>query len=71
MPSAAGESATGGYTLVDAGVVWRHERERSVLEVFAEGRNLGDVDARVHTSFLKDFAPLPGRNVSVGVRVSF
>ena len=68
---AAGESATGGHTLVDAGVTWRQEREVATLEVFAEGRNLTDRDARVHTSFLKDVAPLPGRSVAVGVRVAF
>ena len=34
-------------------------------------RNLTDQDIRVHTSYLKDFAPLPGRNLAVGVRVAF
>ena len=37
----------------------------------AEGRNLTDRDARVHTSFLKDVAPLPGRALSTGVRLTF
>jgi len=65
------ESATDGYTLVDAGLAYHWDVGRAGWEAFLEGRNLTDKDARVHTSYLKDFAPLPGRNVAVGVRVSF
>jgi iron complex outermembrane recepter protein len=35
------------------------------------GSNLLDETARVHASFLKDLAPLPGRNFTAGVRYSF
>lgn len=65
------ESATDGYTLVDAGLAYHWDGELAGWEVFVEGRNLGDEQARAHTSYLKDFAPLPGRNVMTGVRVSF
>lgn len=65
------ESPTGGYTLLDAGVAYHWDVGQAGWEAFLEGRNLTDEDARVHTSFLKDFAPLPGRNVAMGVRVSF
>ena len=65
------ESATDGYTLIDAGVAYHWDIGGAGWEAFLEGRNLTDQDARVHTSYLKDFAPLAGRNLAVGVRVSF
>jgi iron complex outermembrane receptor protein len=43
----------------------------SPLQVFVEGRNLGNAEAREHTSFLKGVAPLPGRNVRVGLVHNF
>ncbi|TNJ35262.1 TonB-dependent receptor [Arenimonas terrae] len=68
---AAGESATDGYTLVDAGLAYHWDVGATGWEAFLEGRNLTNQEARAHTSFLKDFASLPGRNVAVGLRVSF
>lgn len=68
---AALESATEGYTRVDAGLAYHWDVGNAGWEAFFEGRNLTDVDARVHTSYLKDFAPLPGRNLAVGLRVAF
>jgi len=44
---------------------------RASLDLFLKGRNLGDRDARLHTSFLKDEAPLPGRDIEVGLRTAF
>lgn len=68
---AENETPTDGYTLLDAGVAYHWDVGGAGWEAFLEGRNLTDQEARVHTSFLKDFAPLPGRNVAMGVRVSF
>jgi len=68
---AALESATEGYTRVDAGLAYHWDVGSAGWEAFFEGRNLTDQDARVHTSYLKDLAPLPGRNLAVGVRVAF
>ncbi|MFY2764124.1 TonB-dependent receptor [Arenimonas sp. MALMAid1274] len=65
------ESATDGYTLIDAGLAYHWDVGGTGWEAFLEGRNLTDEEARVHTSYLKDFAPLPGRNLAVGLRVSF
>lgn len=66
------ETPTPGYTLVDAHLAWHHDtRAGNALELFADGSNLLDREARVHTSFLKDLAPLPGRGVSVGLRLFF
>lgn len=65
------ETPTEGYTRIDAGLAYHWDVGSAGWEAFFEGRNLADKDARVHTSYLKDFAPLPGRNLAVGVRVTF
>jgi iron complex outermembrane receptor protein len=66
------ESATPGYTMVDAHVAWHQDTPAgNAWEVFLDGSNLLDEEARPHTSFLKDLAPLPGRGVAFGVRMFF
>ncbi len=69
--TAPGESSTDGYTLCSADVTYEFMLDRTHWQLFARGTNLSDEDARVSTSFLKDVAPLPGRNVNLGVRLSF
>ncbi|WP_434030246.1 TonB-dependent receptor [[Pseudomonas] boreopolis] len=68
---AVGETPTAGYTMVDAHVAYHIDRANTAWEVFLDGNNLTDQDARVHTSFLKDDVMLPGRNYSFGVRMFF
>ncbi|HZX81210.1 MAG TPA: TonB-dependent receptor [Lysobacter sp.] len=69
---AAFEDATPGYTLVDAHLTWHLDASGGTAwELFVDGTNLLDEDARVHTSFLKDHAPLPGRGIAFGVRAFF
>jgi iron complex outermembrane receptor protein len=68
---AVDETPTSGYTLLDAGLAYEFDLGGGGWEAFLEGRNLTDREARVHTSFLKDYAPLPGRNIAAGVRVRF
>lgn len=68
---APNETPTAGYTLVDAGLAYHWDSERAGWELFLEGRNLTDREARSHTSFLKSLAPLPGRNLQAGLRISF
>ncbi len=41
------------------------------LSLFVRGTNLTDDEARVHTSFIKDIAPLRGANFQFGVQASF
>jgi len=66
------ETPTPGYTLVDAHVAWHQDTKAgNAWELFVDGSNLLDEEARVHTSFLKDVAPLPGRGVAFGVRAYF
>lgn len=65
------EEPTAGYTMLNADLQWTIGRDRSAqYEIFVRGTNLLDEDARRHTSFLKEVAPLPGRNYSVGFRVN-
>jgi iron complex outermembrane receptor protein len=66
------ETATDGYTLLNADVRWRlGVGAGTELELFANATNLGDELARKHTSFVKDVAPLPGRNYTIGLRTRF
>lgn len=65
---AAFESATPGYTRVDASVRYRlRYGNNRHADLYLLGKNLGDRDIRVHTSFLKDVAPLAGRSFIFGV----
>ena len=66
------ESGTAGFTLLDAHLAWSFfNDERSSWEAFVDGNNLGNQTARLSTSLIKDLAPLPGRNVSIGIRGLF
>lgn len=65
------ETATDGYTMVDAFVSYDIQLLSQDMSVYLKGTNLTDTEARVHTSFLKDLAPRPGRSVGVGLRGYF
>jgi len=41
------------------------------LTYFISAKNLLNEDIRLSTSLLKDIAPLPGRNITFGVRAKF
>jgi iron complex outermembrane receptor protein len=69
---AALESETAGYTRLDAGVEYLLKASDKVTTMlFLRGSNLLDQDMRVHTSFIKDFAPMPGRSLVAGLRANF
>lgn len=68
---AAFELPTDSYTLVHASLTLRPWRAQPDLKVFVDARNLTNVEAREHVSFLKEIAPLPGRNLRMGVAYSF
>lgn len=59
------ELPTDGYTQVNAMVTFK-PLENSALRLFVDGRNLTNETIREHASFLKDFAPSPGRSVRAG-----
>ncbi len=64
------ELPTEAYTLLSARVSWRPLADQD-FKLFLDGRNLTNQEAREHTSFLKDIAPLPGRTLRAGVTYSF
>jgi iron complex outermembrane receptor protein len=69
--TAPGETRTEGYMLWSVNGAYAFDLGRAKGQVFVRGTNLLDETARVHASFLKDLAPLPGVDVAMGVRFSF
>jgi len=70
--NAAFETETDDYTLLNANLTYTFlDSESSSWEAFVQGNNLGNANARLATSVVKDRVPLPGRNVAVGMRVYF
>jgi len=65
------ELPTDSYTDLSIKINRRIKIAESTLDLFLHGKNLGDEEQRQHTSFVKDFAPAPGRRVEVGVRYKF
>ncbi|WP_350282980.1 TonB-dependent receptor, partial [Nitrosomonas sp.] len=65
------ETDTAGYTMLNVQLDYRFDWGRMNYSLFVRGANLLNEEARRHTSFLKDRAPLPGRSGLVGVRVNF
>lgn len=65
------ETATRGYTRVDASLSWRQRYGMTDLTWFLLARNLLNEEIRLSTSLLKDYVPQPGRHLMVGVRARF
>jgi len=68
---AAFETPTKGFTLVNAEVNLRPWGEDGPLSFALSANNIFDVNARRHASFLKDYAPLSGRDLRITARVNF
>jgi len=66
------ETPTPGYDLLNAELAYTVPTAGSFdWQVYLQGQNLLDEDVRNSTSYLKDFAPQIGRNISMGVRMYF
>lgn len=65
------ETPTPGYDTLTASVGYRFFAGRTVHDLILTGSNLTDELAYNHVSFLKDVAPLPGRDVRLTYRMSF
>lgn len=65
------ETETGGYNMLGAGLSYAGSLKQSDYLIYLKGNNLLDEKARQHTSFIKDDVLLPGRNLTVGVRLAF
>lgn len=65
------ETETKGFTLVNASLNWKPLRERPQLTLGLQANNIFDVEARRHTSLLKDYAPIAGRDFRATARLAF
>lgn len=66
------ETPTEGYTFLNATVSYRiFGGSRTVTDLLLRGTNLTDSLGRNHVSYLKDVAPLPGRDIRAAVRFRF
>jgi len=65
------ELPTDSYFLLNAAISYRVSAGPVNLDFYLKATNLTDDEARVHTSFLKDIAPLAGRGALIGVRATF
>jgi iron complex outermembrane receptor protein len=65
---AAFETTTNGYTMVNATLGFNPFGKDSKTSILLSANNLFDVEARRHASFLKDFAPLAGRDIRATLR---
>ena len=68
---AAFETPTDGYTMVNASLAFHPFGNRNRGTITLAANNIFDVTARRHASFLKDFAPLAGREFRVTARFEF
>jgi iron complex outermembrane receptor protein len=68
---AAFETPTRGFTLVNASIAWKPLKDNGATSITLSANNILDVDARRHASFLKDFAPLAGRDIRLTAHLSF
>ncbi|MEA1918818.1 MAG: TonB-dependent receptor [Campylobacterota bacterium] len=68
---AKNETSTEGYGWLSAMLSYESKMGATEYSLFLKGENLMDEEARNHLSFLKETAPLPGRQVSVGADIKF
>ena len=66
---ATNETATPGYTMVNLEAGWKPWGVDRPLSFVLSANNLFDVNARRHASFLKDYAPLSGRDLRLTARL--
>ena len=69
--TAAFETPTADYTVVNASLGLTPFGRGSKTRLLLSANNIFDVDARRHASFLKDFAPLAGRDLRVTLKTGF
>ena len=68
---AVNESTTKGYTLVDANINYDFNLAKVDMTAFLRATNLTNELAFVHSSLIKEDAPLPGRALTLGIRAMF
>lgn len=66
---ARNETATPAFTLVNAELAFRPWGDDRPLSIVVSANNIFDVEARRHASFLKDYAPLAGRDIRITAKL--
>lgn len=66
------ELISNAYTDISADIEihWDLPKERT-LSLMLIGKNLSNAEQRIHTSFIKEFAPAPGRALEIGLQLVF
>lgn len=67
---ALNETPTDDYTLVNASISFKPIADNGTT-IILSANNIFDVEARRHASFLKDYAPLAGRDFRISTRFMF
>lgn len=62
------ETPTDGFTLVNASLSFQPFADSKQTSLTLSANNIFDVEARRHASFLKDYAPLAGRDIRITAR---
>lgn len=65
------ETETDGYRVINTAITWRPFAENRNVALLLQGRNLTDEHGRLHTSMLKEQAPIRGREIRLGGSVTF
>jgi iron complex outermembrane receptor protein len=68
---APNETPTDAYTSLNASFGLRVYTSRHAHDFILRGSNLNNAEIRSHTSFLKDLAPQPGRDIDLAYRLTF
>jgi len=68
---AENEEQSTGYDLLNLGISYQDVLAKSEYRIDFKANNLLDEEVRQHTSFVKEQAPQPGRNISLGLAVTF
>jgi iron complex outermembrane receptor protein len=69
--TAPNETSTRGYTMTNASIDWHAFAANPELTLSLTADNIFNVNARRHSSELKDYAPLAGRDVRLSLRLGF
>ena len=68
---AQNETATDDYHTLNAMAAYEFEWNKLHMDVRLKGSNLTDELGRNHVSYLKAYSPLPGRNFTLDLQVSY
>ena len=68
---AAFETTTPGYTMVNASLAFHPFGHGNQSSIVLSANNIFDVEARRAASFLKDYAPLAGRDIRISAHLMF